>query len=96
MVSLPIHVTGPALHADFFGPVTILPRVFHAQLLQQKLYLPIQPEDLPSGPDLIASLESDITGPRLMLFLDERSWLALALLNQESHEHVASLLALPD
>ena len=80
----------------FFGPVRILPRFFHAQFLHQKLCLPIQPEDLPSGPDLIASLESNCTGPRLMLFLNERSWLALALLNQESHEHVAFLLALPD
>ena len=78
--------------APFFGPVHILPRFFHAQFLHQKLYLPIQPEDLPSGPALIASLESHSTGPRL----DERSWLALALLNQESHEHVAFLLALPD
>ena len=80
----------------FFGPVHILPHCFHTQFLHQKLYLPTQPEDLPSGPDLIASLESNSTGPRLMLFLNERSWLALALLNQESHEHVAFLLALPD
>ena len=82
--------------APFFGPVHILPRFFHAPFLHQKLYVPIQPEDLPSGPDLIASLESNSTGPRLLLFLHERSWLALALLNQESHEHVAFLPALPD
>ena len=80
----------------FFGPVHILPHCFHAQFLHQKLYLPMEPEDSPSGPDLIASLESNSAGPRLMLFLNERSWLALALLNQESHEHVAFLLALPD
>ena len=96
MVLLPTHVTGPVSPSDFFGPVTILPRFFHTQLLHQKLQLPRKPEASPSGPDLIASLESDSTGPRLMLFLDECSWLALALLNQESHEHVASSLALPD
>ena len=77
MVSLPTQVTGPARPTDFFGPVTILPRFFHTQFLHQKLQLPMQPEALPSGPDLIASLESDCTGPRLMLFLDERSWLSL-------------------
>ncbi|OLP75225.1 hypothetical protein AK812_SmicGene45011 [Symbiodinium microadriaticum] len=44
------------------------------------------------SPALIAYLESHSTGPRLMLLLDERSWLALALLNQESHEHVISPL----
>ena len=95
MVSLPTEVTGP-VRSDFFGPVTILPLFFHKQFLHQKLQLPTQPEDLPSGPDLIAALESDSTGPRLTLFLHERSWLALALLNQDSHEHVASLLALLD
>ena len=85
----------PCLY-DLFGPVTILPRFFHAQFLHQKLYLLMPPEALPCGLDLIACLESDSTGPRLMLFLDERSWLALALLNQESHDHIASLLALRD
>ena len=80
----------------FFGPVHILPRFFHAQLLHQKLCLPMQPENVSSGPDPIASLESICTGPRLMLFLNKCSWFALALLNQESHEHVAFLLALQD
>ena len=80
----------------FFGPVHILPRHFPITSLLHSLNQTLQPEALPSGPDLIASLESYCTGPRLMLFLEERSWLALALLNQESHEHVAFLLAVAD
>ena len=52
-------------------------------------------ESSPSGPD-IACLESSHVGLRLILCLEERSWLALALLNEESHEHVASLLATSD
>ena len=96
MAVLPLIFTGSASPAAFFGPVSILPRLFFEQALQQRLFLPLDAETSPSGPNLIAVLESSRVGPRLILFLDERSWLALALLNQESHEHLAAILALPD
>ena len=96
MVNLPSDVTGPELPIAFFGPVTILPRVFGEQSLLRRLSLPLSDESSPSGPDLLACLESLRVGPGLILCLDEPAWLALALLNQESREHVAYLLALPD
>ena len=92
----PSVLTGSTSPAAFFGPVSILPRPFVEQFLQQRLLLPITPESSPSGPDLIALIESSRVGPGLILCLDEYSWLALALLNQESHEHVACLLAVTD
>ena len=96
MVSLPLDVAGSALPVAFFGPVTVLPRAFVEQSLLQRLSLPLTAESSPSGPDLLACLESPRVGAGLILCLDEPAWLALALLNQESHEHVAYLLALPD
>ena len=80
----------------FFGPVQILPREFYSQSLPQSLELPASSEASPAGPNLPALLESSGTGPRLLLFLTEFSWLRLALLNNECHEHVSMLLALPD
>ena len=96
MVSLQSDVTGSDLPIAFFGPVTILPRAFVEESLLQSLLLPLTDESSPSGPDLLACLESLRVGPGLILCLDEPAWLALALLNQESHEHVAYLLSLPD
>ena len=93
---LPSVLTGSASPAAYFGPVSILPRPFVEQSLQKRLLLPLTPESSPSGPDFIALLESSRVGPGLILCLDEFSWLALALLNQEAHEHVASLLAVSD
>ena len=93
---LPLGSTLPAQEPIFFGPVQILPREFYSQSLPQRLYLPASSEASPTGPNLPALLESSGTGPRLLLFLSESSWLSLALLNNESHEHVAMLLALPD
>ena len=96
---LPALQLPPGIYAQvpfFFGPVQILPREFYSQSLPQSLSLPTSSEDLPSGPSLPALLESSGTGPRLLLFLTESSWLGLALLNNECHEYVAMLLALPD
>ena len=80
----------------FFGPVQILPREFYSQSLPQSLSLPASLEASPTGPNLPSLLESSSTGPRLLLLLTESSWLCLALLNNECHEHLAMLLALPD
>ena len=96
MAMLPSVFTGSASPTAYFGPVSILPRPFVVQSLQQRLLLPLTPESSPSGPDLIALLESSRVGPGLILCLDEYSWFAIALLNQESHEHVACLLAVSD
>ena len=88
---------GPAQEPNlFFGPVQILPREFYSQSLPQSLSLPASSEASPSGPTLPALLESSSTGPRLLLFMPESSWFCLALLNNECHEYVAMLLALPD
>ena len=95
MAMLPSSATGLAQTPALFGPVLILPRVFLEQSLGRRLLLPMTSESSPSGPD-IACLESSHVGLRLILCLEERSWLALALLNEESHEHVASLLATSD
>ena len=96
MAFLPLPLTGSASPTAFFGPVSILPRLFFEQSLQQRLLLPPTSETSPSGPYLVAFLESSRVGPSLILCLQERSWLSLALLNQESHEHLAAILALPD
>ena len=76
MARLPSGLTGSASPAAFFGPVSILPRPFVEQSLQQRILLPITPESSPSGPDLIALIESSRVGPGLILCLDEYSWLA--------------------
>ena len=86
----------PAQEPIFFGPVQILPREFYSQSLPRNLFLPASSEASPAGPNLPALLESSGTGPRLLLFLTESSWFCLALLNNECHEYVAMLLALPD
>ena len=87
---------GSAQELTFFGPVQILPREFYSQSLPQSLALPTSTETSPSGPTLPALLDSSSTGPRLLLFMPQSSWFCLALLNNECHEYVAMLLALPD
>ena len=83
------------LPSGFFSPIRILPYSWHEPYLESCIHRQAV-SDSAAAPSFADMLHDCRIGPRLLLMLVGPSWLHIALLSQECHEHIALHLHIAD